>query len=167
MEAHSVVPDVVDVLPEQVIQVKYGDLEVNMGNSLTPTQVKKPPTSISWPVEDGAFYTLLMTDPDAPSRHNPKFREWHHWLVVNIPGCDISKGEVKLEYVGSGPPKGTKLHRYIFLAFKQPGKISYTDQVVCSKPGFERGSRKARDVAAKYNLGNPVAGNLFQAEHEG
>lgn len=36
-----------------------------------------------------------------------------------------------------------------------------------SRPGFERGSRKARDLAAKYNLGNPVAGNLFEAEHEG
>lgn len=75
----------------------------------------------------------IITDPDAPSRHDPKFREWHHWLVVNIPGCDITKGEVKLEYVGSGPPKGTKLHRYVFLAYKQPGKISYTDQVVCSR----------------------------------
>ena len=75
----------------------------------------------------------LLTDPDAPSRHHPKFREWHHWVVVNIPGCDASKGEVKLDYVGSGPPKGTKLHRYIFLANKQPGKITYTDVVVCSK----------------------------------
>lgn len=36
-----------------------------------------------------------------------------------------------------------------------------------SRPGFERASRKARDLADKYNLGNPVAGNLFQAEHEG
>lgn len=35
------------------------------------------------------------------------------------------------------------------------------------RPGFERASRKARDLAAKYNLGNPVAGNYFQAEHEG
>ena len=35
------------------------------------------------------------------------------------------------------------------------------------RPGFERASRKARDLAAQYNLGNPVAGNLFQAEHEG
>ncbi|CAH3029797.1 unnamed protein product [Porites evermanni] len=166
MEAHEVAPDVVDVAPADVIKVKYGDLEVNMGNVLKPSQVKNAPTSISWPVEEGAFYTLLMTDPDAPSRHHPKFHEWHHWLVVNIPGCDVSEGEVKLDYVGSGPPKGTKLHRYIFLAYKQPGKITYTDVVVCSKPGFERGSRKARDLSSKYNLGNPVAGNLFQAEHE-
>ena len=35
------------------------------------------------------------------------------------------------------------------------------------RPGFERASRKARDLAATYNLGNPVAGNYFQAEHEG
>ena len=27
-----------------------------------------------------------------------------------------------------------------------------------------RGGTKARELAAKYDLGNPVAGNLFQAE---
>lgn len=46
-----------------------------------------------------------MTDPDAPSRKEPKFREWHHWLVVNIPGNDITKGDTLSEYIGSGPPK--------------------------------------------------------------
>ena len=51
------------------------------------------------------FYIFL--DPDAPSRKEPKFREWHHWLVVNIPGQDVSKGETLSEYVGSGPPEGT------------------------------------------------------------
>jgi phosphatidylethanolamine-binding protein (PEBP) family uncharacterized protein len=48
-----------------------------------------------------------MTDPDAPSRQNAKFREWHHWLVVNIPGSQLSLGEVKSEYIGAGPPQGT------------------------------------------------------------
>lgn len=38
----------------------------------------------------------LNSDPDAPSRAEPTFREWHHWLVVNIPGTDISKGEASL-----------------------------------------------------------------------
>lgn len=49
---------------------------------------------------------LLNSDPDAPSRADPKFREWHHWLVGNIPGNDIKSGEVLSEYVGSGPPQG-------------------------------------------------------------
>jgi len=37
---------------------------------------------------------IFDLDPDAPSRKNATYREWHHWLVVNIPGTDISKGEV-------------------------------------------------------------------------
>jgi len=46
-------------------------------------------------------------DPDAPSRADPKWGEWRHWLVVNIPGCDVSKGEALSVYIGSGPPQGT------------------------------------------------------------
>ena len=57
----------------------------------------------------------MCTDPDAPSRKNPKYREWRHWVVVNVPGGDVSKGEVCAEYVGAGPPQGTGLHRYIVL----------------------------------------------------
>jgi len=58
-------------------------------------------------------FTRDAADPDAPSRADPKFREWHHWCVVNIPGTDISKGQVLSEYVGSGPPKGTGSYRQI------------------------------------------------------
>lgn len=50
---------------------------------------------------------FLTSDPDAPSRKEPKFREWHHWLVVNIPGNDVKKGDTLSEYVGSGPPEKT------------------------------------------------------------
>ena len=57
----------------------------------------------------------VSADPDAPSRAQPKFREWHHWGVVNIPGSDVSKGQVLSEYVGSGPPKGTGECCWVFL----------------------------------------------------
>jgi phosphatidylethanolamine-binding protein len=67
-----------------------------------------------------------MTDPDAPSRENPKFREWHHWLVVNIPENNVSEGEIKSGYVGSGPPKGSSLHRYVFLVYKQHGQQDFS-----------------------------------------
>jgi len=115
-----------------IINIK---LSTTKSNKRTKDQDKQVPIpfDFSVPCPQSCVLFNVITDPDAPSRHDPKFREWHHWLVVNIPGCDISKGEVKLEYVGSGPPKGTKLHSYVFLAYKQPGKISYTDQVVCSK----------------------------------
>jgi phosphatidylethanolamine-binding protein (PEBP) family uncharacterized protein len=53
-------------------------------------------------------------DPDAPSRKDPKFREWHHWLVGNIPGNKVSEGETLSEYVGSGPPKDTGMFEMHF-----------------------------------------------------
>lgn len=52
---------------------------------------------------------MNFVDPDAPSRTDPKFREWNHWCVVNIPGSDVSRGEVLSQYVGSGPPQGTSI----------------------------------------------------------
>lgn len=45
-----------------------------MGNELTPTQVQHIPLSITWPTEPNALYTLVLTDPDAPSRQQPKYR---------------------------------------------------------------------------------------------
>ena len=50
--------------------------------------------------------------------------------------------------------------------YKQPGGcITYTD----AKLGLStanRGGTKANDVASKYNLGNPVAGNYYLAEYD-
>ena len=63
----------------------------------------------------------VCEDPDAPSREDPKWGEWRHWLVVNIPsagmaGGDIaSSGDEVVKYIGAGPPEKTGLHRYIFL----------------------------------------------------
>ncbi len=62
---------------------------------------------MTYPTEAGAFYTVIMTDPDAPSRKDPKFREWHHWMVINVPGHDVSQGTTNSEYIGSGPPPNT------------------------------------------------------------
>lgn len=134
------------------------------GNVLTPTQVKDIPVEVSWPAEPSSLYTLCMTDPDAPSRLAPKFREWHHWLVVNIPGSSVAKGTTLSEYVGSGPPKGTGLHRYVFLVYKQPAALSPDEKRLTNRSGDGRGCFSIRNFAKKYNLGAPVAGNFYQAE---
>ena len=38
---------------------------------------------------------------------NQKVESFLHWLVTNIPECDITKGEQFAEYIGSGAPKDT------------------------------------------------------------
>ncbi|KAF8783034.1 Phosphatidylethanolamine-binding protein 1 like protein [Argiope bruennichi] len=105
-----------------------------------------------------------MTDPDAPSRKDPKYREWHHWLVVNIPETNISEGTVMSEYVGSGPPEGTGLHRYVFLMYEQPEKLNCDEKKLTNRSGDHRGNFKIANFAKKYNLGDPVAGNFYQAQ---
>ena len=48
--------------------------------------------------------------------------------------------------------------------FKQPtGKVVFTE-LHQSLNTDGRGGTKARDFITKYNLGNPIAGNFFQAE---
>lgn len=92
------------------------------------------------------------------------FFQWHHWLVGNIPGGDISKGEVLSDYVGSGPPEGTGLHRYVFLVYKQNGKLSFDEPRLPNTSGENRGGFSIAKFATKYNLGNPIAGNFYQAQ---
>lgn len=164
-QEHEIVPDVIDVAPTELVTVKYGQLEVKEGGVLTPTQVQNKP-QLEWKADANAFYTVCMTDPDAPSRKDPTFREWHHWLVVNIPGINIEQGEVLSDYIGSGPPKDTGLHRYIFLVYKQPSKLTFDENRLPDNSGDGRGCFKIAAFAKKYKLGNPVAGNFYQAEYD-
>lgn len=55
-------PDVIDDLLDIVLlKIKYSSgIDVELGETLTPTQVKDQP-DVTWEAEDGAFYTLLMT----------------------------------------------------------------------------------------------------------
>lgn len=64
---------------------------------LTPTQVKNQSTSIAWDgLDPRKLYTLVVTDPNAPSRKDPK-REWHHFLVVNLKGNYINGGTILIK----------------------------------------------------------------------
>lgn len=89
----KVVPDVISEIPPNKLGVQYAEITVNEGNVLKPKQARDPP-AVSWGVQDEtSLFALCMTDPDAPSRSKPTQREWHHWLVVNIPGKSIEKGK--------------------------------------------------------------------------
>lgn len=111
-----------------LLKVSYpSGVSVNLGNVLTPTQVKDKPKLI-WEAEKDAYYTLVMIDPDAPSRIDFSLREILHWLVMNIPESNVESGDEIIEFIGTGAPKDTGLHRYIFLVFKQPnGKIQHNE----------------------------------------
>jgi hypothetical protein len=152
-------------MPGSLLHVKYGSIEVQPGTIITPTQVKDQPT-VDWDADANAFYTIVMNDPDAPSRAEPKFREFHHWGVVNIPGKDVSKGQVLTEFVGSGPPQGTGLHRYVFLVFKQAGQQTFDEKHISNNSREGRRLHSVAKFAEKHSLSDPVAGNYYLAEYD-
>lgn len=154
-QKNEIVPDSLTVAPKKIVHVslnqalfwlakmwmKYiyfkvsypSGVSVKLGNELTPTQVKDKP-QLTWEAEKGAYYTLIMIDPDAPSRTDYNLREVLHWLVMNIPESAVEKGDEVIEFIGTGAPKGTGLHRYIFLVYKQPnGKIEHNEQRATNK----------------------------------
>ncbi|KAI8426981.1 hypothetical protein MSG28_014636 [Choristoneura fumiferana] len=162
---HCVVPDVINTPPSELAHVQYSSSlhNVDPGKELTPTQVKDKPV-VKWAAKENVYYVLAMVDPDAPSREKPKFREWHHWLVGNIQGGDLNKSEVLSDYIGSGPPKGTGLHRYVFLVYKQPEKCDFSK--VPNGLLEQRGSTFNRMSIQNLNTFDPFADAIKSSEDD-
>lgn len=138
-------PVIDDFLPSLTLSVSWEKKEASLGNTIKPKHVQDQP-SLSLYDEtnpDGCAttnmtYVVTLTDPDAPSRDDPKWSEMCHWIAANvtlsqksysilpIPFFDIevedeevnekSLDEV-MEWKPPGPPPKTGKHRYVFLVF--------------------------------------------------
>merc|ERR1719419_1170024 len=152
-------------------------LDSNTGKENTPTQVRYQPLSIVWPdMKSDHFYTIIMIDPDMPSRSTPIEQKTQvlHWLMVNIPGAGVG-GRQLAPYIGSGPPPGTGIHRYNFLVFDEGTKAKDYSSVIpmdlvdigrrvywnLAEPGKTWTFRGFKDWV---KLGDPVAGNFYTAQ---
>ncbi|XP_050552662.1 protein D3-like [Spodoptera frugiperda] len=170
--SNELVPDVIPVAPSDradvLFEMNNNFVRTGEGNVLTPSEVRNPPIWVLWSYTTAKYYTLMMIDPDAPTRQAPTYRSWLHWLVVNIPGIYIpNRGDTLVEYVGAGPPNGTGLHRYVFLVYEQPGLMEFTGAPVSSnRTSANRVSFSAVDFAKKFNLEDPIAGDFFQAQYD-
>jgi phosphatidylethanolamine-binding protein (PEBP) family uncharacterized protein len=134
------------------LHVKYGKHTVDNKRELSVDETQDEPEV---EIKGDGTYTLLMVDPDAPSPGDPKFRNFLHWMVINIPVVDIKRGEVVVEYMGPSPPKGK--HRYIFLLYKQSGRMDA--QAPHDRKGFQ-----PKEFAKHHGLGHPAAACFFYAE---
>ncbi|XP_069070584.1 phosphatidylethanolamine-binding protein 1-like [Pleurodeles waltl] len=157
----------VDEKPMHPLRVRYGSVEVDhLGKELTPTQVKEKPTVFDWPGADKSkLYTVIFTDPDVPSRKDPKLREWQHYLIINMKGNDLSSG-CQSDYVGSGPVEGTGLHRYVWLVYQQDGPMTCEEPVLSNRSLEHRAKFSTSSFRKKCNLGAPVAGTCYQAQYD-
>nr|XP_018901359.1 PREDICTED: protein D3-like isoform X1 [Bemisia tabaci]XP_018901360.1 PREDICTED: protein D3-like isoform X1 [Bemisia tabaci]XP_018901361.1 PREDICTED: protein D3-like isoform X1 [Bemisia tabaci] len=173
LRKHGIIPDVVGDMesPNNLIKITYTIPNKNetrfvrFGNDLQPTDLSNCPTNIEWPgyLEDD--YTLMMVDPDSPSRLNSSQREKIHWLIVNNPGQVLRKKDTLFDYIGPQPSQGTGYHRYVFLVYGQPRADMTFDEPRLHNDleDVRRNNFSCREFAKKYNFSKPVAVNFFYA----
>ncbi|KAL4296106.1 hypothetical protein GQ457_12G007560 [Hibiscus cannabinus] len=162
-----VIGDVLDMfVPTVTMSVYYGSKHVTNGCDIKPSMTINPPKVAIDGLPD-QLYTLVMTDPDAPSPSEPSMREWVHWIVSDIPGGtnptrdtegrSIS-GKEMVAYMGPRPPVG--IHRYILVLFQQQGPLGAVQQLT------SRANFSTRFFADHFHLGLPVATVYFNAQKE-
>lgn len=182
LSKNEIFPDVTDTFePKGLLTISYGESnDVALGNTLTPEETSELPKFQFTPTESGLIkendlFTLVLTDPDAPSRTDKKWSEYAHYIQTNIElpqsqdaefqSVEIEpKGDTVLSYVGPGPPKGTGKHRYVFLLYKQPnGKISseVADRI---NWGYGVPATGVKRWARQFDL-EPWAVNFFYAQN--
>lgn len=79
----------------------------------------------------------------------------------NISGCNVEHGDVIAKYFGSGPPKYTGSHRYVFLLYKHVEKVDFGNPRVTRKDRIRFSVEK---FGEQYKLGSPVAGNFYVSQ---
>lgn len=107
LQRHSIIPDVLPAtfFPSLLFSVVWPNgREAILGTELPLADVQEEPSvqfmPMNMPAEsadstgeggDGgreATYTLAMLDPDAPSRQEPLYKSFRHWVVCYYSGCD-------------------------------------------------------------------------------
>jgi len=152
-------------VPKGLVNLNY-DIHVcvHMGTELTPEESAYPPTAISFPGDgDSAnkLHTLVMLDINM----NNKL----HWMVINIPGPKVNKGQVIATYAGPNPNQGTGLHKYVMLVMEQPESINKDDLLSYkSESSCDQKNRENFDLQhfrQLLNLSEPVAVNYFTQQY--
>lgn len=182
----EIFPTVIDkFLPSFLLDVKWPSGErAELGNTVKVDKVQDEPTikvrrtrSVAAEAATNVTYTITITDPDAPSRDDPKWGEMCHFIAsgVKIPSTDpsavvrLSGLKDVMPYKPPGPPPKTGKHRYVFLLFAPANGT--TDPLNLTKPsdrkhwGADEPGHGVRDWAKDNGL-EPVAANFVYAQNE-
>ncbi|XP_012999102.1 phosphatidylethanolamine-binding protein 4 isoform X2 [Cavia porcellus] len=128
------------------------------------TQWSKPTVKFSDALDD-AKYILVMVDPDAPSRYNPRARFWRHWLVTDIEGTNLKRGMIQgrelSTYQPPSPPVHSGFHRYQFYLYLQEGKTIN----LLPKENKTRGSWEMDKFLYRFHLNEPEASTQFMTQN--
>lgn len=111
------------------LNVMFGDQSYYssalMGNFIQVSDTLNMPV-VEYPadgISPDSLFTLVMLTPDHPFRLDPYPEPFVHWMISNIPGNEVSKGETVTEYLPPLPTEYAGTFRYVFMLFKQDSHI--------------------------------------------
>lgn len=178
--SNKIIGDVLDDFePSYFIDLAYPKFHetVLLGNDIPVQAIQTRPTFTFHSIDTtttrakNSSFTLVLTDPDAKSRDNPKWSEMCHWILTNLttpvseppPKSSRESGELK-GYKPPGPPPKTGAHRYVFVLLQ-----GYSSDVKAPKKrqhwGYGKVRHGVRDWAAENDL-EVVGANFFFAQNE-
>ncbi|KAK0720193.1 phosphatidylethanolamine-binding protein, partial [Lasiosphaeris hirsuta] len=165
--------------------------QASLGNTLNPEKLQDAPSVSLHDTSESSklcssrvSYVIALTDPDAPSRDDPKWSEMCHWIVTGVSASAIANRKARcssralgdltevMPYKAPGPPEKTGKHRYVFFAFVPENGT--TERLHPSKPadrqhwGYNTDDGETKGVRdwAKDNGLVPVAANFIYAKNK-
>jgi phosphatidylethanolamine-binding protein (PEBP) family uncharacterized protein len=176
------------------LSVSWAKDDADLGNTIKPKHLQDAPTITLKDSTDpdgitssNMTYIITLTDPDAPSRDDPKWSEMCHWIAANVTlsqktvsilpvtfvntnNYETSSGpDDVVEYKPPGPPPKTGKHRYVFLAFAPKNGTSEPLELTKPKDRQHWGMGEERGGVRDWAEGNglvPVAANFIYAKNK-
>jgi phosphatidylethanolamine-binding protein len=174
----SIISDVLDDFePTHSVSIAYPKAHesVQLGNDIPVDSVSSRPVfefqsmlaKSGTSATSNKTLTLILTDPDAKSRDNPKWSEMCHWILTNltatvtIDNTILRTGEL-VEYLPPTPPPKTGKHRYVFVLLEGQQGQALSTPGDRKHWGFGKVRHGVRDWAKENDL-KVVGANFFYA----
>ncbi|XP_065203014.1 putative odorant-binding protein A5 [Planococcus citri] len=163
-----------DISTDEICKVVYENQTIIPGQLLRGNLTTHPP-NMTWPADNNSYYLIYMSGmtrwlPFHPTimpleeRLYPKDIEWENWVMINVPGCNVSAGDTLADYIYPGYPiRDNMREKFTFFVYKQPYKYKYhvlrdhLDKAFPEEITF-------RNFVKMYKLTELVAVNCFHTE---
>ncbi|XP_045777887.1 protein D1-like [Maniola jurtina] len=118
-------------VPQQILKVRFGNVEVFPGMEIRPSVAKDLPR-IDFDYEIGRYYTFIVISKTWPFPYDPFLSPSVLALYVDIYGGPgrivIGNSSEIATWVGPCPPPGSGSHQYLLFVYRQRGILDTTDE---------------------------------------
>ena len=99
--------------------ISNGDIirSVTERDVLMPLRINLPSLNLN------KYHLLVIYDVDAPYPNDNNMSPFIHYMVSNIPGVNLNRGEFVYSYVEPSPPKTSNQHEYVIEVYEQEGPV--------------------------------------------